>query len=418
MEAEEMRLMGQLIQKLSQRDIAAIFNQPVMASEYPDYHQIVSTPMDLGTIQENIRQGAYHSLEACAKDVRTVWTNAYLYNPAKSVVAQGARALSKVFEGMYNKINPSDFNYEREPNTDERNKLSRDIYRVEDSQLAGAVTLLEQRCPGAVVRDNEEGYFVIKVESLPSIVFWEVELYLRKRLCNQPDRTKKKIPTTFRPPPDSMARLSCRKRDNGDGVGGGVGTGDGNEGRDDSTDRAPGAKNGGGGNDGGADKKRKTEVDGGGAAVAAAVTTATNGNDSQGVVADGSGGGNGNARSSNPSALGSKTPAAAATAPDRDPSQPAPAPANGSGGAAGGIAAGRYRNGSSGNSEGVVAMTADTMASVNSAGSTSGGGGGGGGTGVGARVGTGGWKGGLPLADTSFREAGGGSGSVADGATA
>lgn len=30
---------------------AAIFNQPVMASEYPDYHQIVSTPMDLGTIQ-------------------------------------------------------------------------------------------------------------------------------------------------------------------------------------------------------------------------------------------------------------------------------------------------------------------------------------------------------------------------------
>ncbi|CAN0565559.1 unnamed protein product, partial [Ectocarpus sp. 12 AP-2014] len=30
---------------------AAIFNHPVMASEYPDYHQIVSTPMDLGTIQ-------------------------------------------------------------------------------------------------------------------------------------------------------------------------------------------------------------------------------------------------------------------------------------------------------------------------------------------------------------------------------
>lgn len=46
----------------------------------------------------------------------------------------------------------SDFNYAREPNVDERNKLSRDIYRVEDSQLAEAVQLLEQRCPDAVVR--------------------------------------------------------------------------------------------------------------------------------------------------------------------------------------------------------------------------------------------------------------------------
>lgn len=45
-----------------------------------------------------------------------------------------------------------DFNYEREPNVDERNKLSRDIYRVEDSQLAEAVKLLERRCPDAIVR--------------------------------------------------------------------------------------------------------------------------------------------------------------------------------------------------------------------------------------------------------------------------
>eukprot|EP00904_Undaria_pinnatifida_P007153 jgi/Undpi1/3568/HiC_scaffold_16.g06940.m1 len=100
---------------------------------------------------------------------------------AESVVAQSARALSKVFEGMYNKINPKDFNYAREPNVDERLKFSRDIYRVEDSQLAEVVDLLEQRCPDAVVRDNEEGYFVVKVDALPPPVFWEAELYLRMR---------------------------------------------------------------------------------------------------------------------------------------------------------------------------------------------------------------------------------------------
>ncbi|CAM9916860.1 unnamed protein product [Ectocarpus sp. 13 AM-2016] len=260
-----------------------------MASEYPDYHQIVSTPMDLGTIQENIRQNVYPSLEACAKDVRTVWTNAYLYNPAKSVVAQGARALSKVFEGMYNKINPTDFNYAREPNVDERNKLSRDIYRVEDSQLAEAVQLLEQRCPDAVVRDDEEGYFVVKVEALPSPVFWEVELYLRRRLCNQPDRTKKKIPTTFRPPPDSMARLSGRKRGNdggGDDAGGGS--------RGESGERSSGGRDGTGGpstsatpevSSGGSDKRRKTDDPAGAAAMA--VTDRGSGHDGGGGSVNG-----------------------------------------------------------------------------------------------------------------------------------
>lgn len=56
-----------------------------------------------------------------------------------------------------------------------------------------------------MAQDDEEGYFVVKVEALPSPVFWEVELFLRKRLSNQPDRTKKKIPSTFRPAPESMA---------------------------------------------------------------------------------------------------------------------------------------------------------------------------------------------------------------------
>lgn len=45
-----------------------------------------------------------------------------------------------------------DFNYDREPNVEERQKLSRDIYRVDSSQLAEALKLLEARCPRAVIR--------------------------------------------------------------------------------------------------------------------------------------------------------------------------------------------------------------------------------------------------------------------------
>lgn len=62
------------------------------------------------------------------------------------------------------------------------------------------------------LQDNEEGYFVVKVDALPPPVFWEVELYLRRHLSTQPDRTKKKIPTTFRPVPEAITRLTGRKR--------------------------------------------------------------------------------------------------------------------------------------------------------------------------------------------------------------
>lgn len=127
---------------------------------------------------------------------------------------------------------------------------------------------------------------MVKVEALPSPVFWEVELYLRKRLCNQPDRTKKKIPTTFRPPPESMARLSGRKRGNGggdDAGGGGGGEGD---------ERSSGGRDGNGGpstsptrevSSGGSDKKRKTDDPA--SAVATAVTYGGSG------LAGGGGGG-------------------------------------------------------------------------------------------------------------------------------
>lgn len=62
------------------------------------------------------------------------------------------------------------------------------------------------------MKDNDDGYFVVRVDALPSPVFWEVQLFLRRRLFNQPDRTKKKIPTTHRPTPESMMRLGGRKR--------------------------------------------------------------------------------------------------------------------------------------------------------------------------------------------------------------
>ncbi|XP_073473339.1 PH-interacting protein-like [Aquarana catesbeiana] len=59
------------------------FRQPVDLERYPDYYDVVKTPMDFGTIKEKLAAGNYNSpLELC-KDMRLVFCNARLYTPNK-----------------------------------------------------------------------------------------------------------------------------------------------------------------------------------------------------------------------------------------------------------------------------------------------------------------------------------------------
>ena len=80
-----------------------IFNAPVdpVALNLADYNQIISTPMDLGTIKAKLHALAYSSREQVADDVRLVFRNAILYNPQEHFVHVAARNLLGIFEAGY-----------------------------------------------------------------------------------------------------------------------------------------------------------------------------------------------------------------------------------------------------------------------------------------------------------------------------
>ena len=50
----------------------------------PDYPDIITTPMDLGTIEKKLNAGKYPDAKAFADDVRLVWKNAMTYNRPNS----------------------------------------------------------------------------------------------------------------------------------------------------------------------------------------------------------------------------------------------------------------------------------------------------------------------------------------------
>ncbi len=53
---------------------------PVNAKNVPDYYNIVTRPMDLQTMRENVRQKRYHTRGDFLTDVNQIVENSTLYN--------------------------------------------------------------------------------------------------------------------------------------------------------------------------------------------------------------------------------------------------------------------------------------------------------------------------------------------------
>jgi len=52
--------------------------------DVPDYHSIISEPMDLGTVAAQLQQGRYTSPSHVLQDVQLVWDNCAEYNTRSS----------------------------------------------------------------------------------------------------------------------------------------------------------------------------------------------------------------------------------------------------------------------------------------------------------------------------------------------
>lgn len=76
-----------------------VFNCPVDPVELglPDYFEIIKKPMDLGSVQKRLENGAYHSIEHFEADVHLTFDNAMTYNENGSVVYDMARELKVKF---------------------------------------------------------------------------------------------------------------------------------------------------------------------------------------------------------------------------------------------------------------------------------------------------------------------------------
>jgi len=80
--SEELKKCYYLLQKLKKQNSAGPFLKPVdpLKDGAEDYFQIVKDPIDLGTIERNLKVGVYQNALQFGVDIRKCWTNSFMYN--------------------------------------------------------------------------------------------------------------------------------------------------------------------------------------------------------------------------------------------------------------------------------------------------------------------------------------------------
>uniref|UniRef100_A0A8B9EZC6 Bromo domain-containing protein n=1 Tax=Amazona collaria TaxID=241587 RepID=A0A8B9EZC6_9PSIT len=89
----------ELLNLIFQCEDSEPFRQPVDLLEYPDYRDIIDTPMDFSTVRETLEAGNYESPMELCKDVRLIFSNSKAYTPSKrSRIYSMSLRLSAFFE--------------------------------------------------------------------------------------------------------------------------------------------------------------------------------------------------------------------------------------------------------------------------------------------------------------------------------
>lgn len=88
-----------VIKSMWKHQYAWPFYQPVDAVSLglPDYHKIITSPMDMGTIKKRLENNYYWSASECMQDFNTMFTNCYIYNKPTDDIVLMALALEKIF---------------------------------------------------------------------------------------------------------------------------------------------------------------------------------------------------------------------------------------------------------------------------------------------------------------------------------
>eukprot|EP01088_Endostelium_zonatum_P001886 TRINITY_DN1226_c0_g1_i2.p1 TRINITY_DN1226_c0_g1~~TRINITY_DN1226_c0_g1_i2.p1 ORF type:complete len:635 (-),score=196.30 TRINITY_DN1226_c0_g1_i2:87-1991(-) len=247
----EMKQCQTTLRALFKQRLVWPFVEPVDPVELniPDYFDIITHPMDLGTIKENLESGEYSNADEFADDVRLVWRNALTYNPPDSDVVFMTKQMSDFFEKKFaqtkkriqekrgskpsvEESNPAakeilelkktvnsvqeELNRLKESNPkpantrkkggaqpvdenkdmtfEEKKKLTTDMNSLDEDQLDNVAKIIRDRMP-QLCQNDEGDIMTIEIEALDTPTLRHLERYIKSLQTPKRSRSRSKKAT-------------------------------------------------------------------------------------------------------------------------------------------------------------------------------------------------------------------------------
>lgn len=182
----------ELLQNLKKHPLAGPFLQPVdpVALNLTDYLEVIKDPMDLSTVERNLKVGVYANSQQFANDVRRIWLNSFTYNSVNSEMffftLEMATYFEKNFREVENLIFTSDgeerrlvrdkeqlLDYMTRPMTlHEKRLLATNLKRMQPEQLKVAYKIITGRTSHAAS-------FQFNIDKLPPKTCRELEKFVK-----------------------------------------------------------------------------------------------------------------------------------------------------------------------------------------------------------------------------------------------
>lgn len=89
-----------ILDKLRMNSRSWPFLQPVSLEDAPNYREVIKKPMDLSTVEKNINNKIYKTLDDFKRDINLIFSNCYEYNSEDSVYYRSAKELEIYFSQL------------------------------------------------------------------------------------------------------------------------------------------------------------------------------------------------------------------------------------------------------------------------------------------------------------------------------
>uniref|UniRef100_A0A7N8YFW5 Bromodomain and WD repeat domain containing 1 n=1 Tax=Mastacembelus armatus TaxID=205130 RepID=A0A7N8YFW5_9TELE len=145
------------------------FRQPVDPQNYPDYHDIIDTPMDFGTVKRTLGEDHYENPMELCKDTRLIFANAKAYTPNKrSKIYSMTLRLSAFFEEQIRIIISE---YKTAVKSSDRLRRSQRFRKKMQQQDQSTTTRFEFCLSSAHIINNEQDFKQEPKSDFPGIIF-------------------------------------------------------------------------------------------------------------------------------------------------------------------------------------------------------------------------------------------------------